>query len=318
MVPTAGRGGSTLKQMRPGWDDAERAALVALLRARPDGLTWPEITTEVAETGSAREVWAHRIPTDLFDQSADGHVLLTEAHADIERWAAAPFDFLTFMDAQYPPRLRDVHQIPPVLFSRGHLVQRDVGVCVVGSRKASDFALSLARRISVGLVERSLSVVSGLAEGIDAAAHVAALESGGRTVAVIGTGIERQYPAVNADLQRRIEREGLVISQFWPAAPPTKKSFPMRNAVMSAYGCATIVVEAGETSGARTQARLAVEHGRPVILAQAVVDATGWGRAMVGNPGVSVIGSADEALQAVDRIRETEEKVGQWLALARA
>lgn len=81
---------------------------------------------------------------------------------------------------------------------------------------------------------------------------------------------------------------------------------------------ATIVVEAGETSGARIQARLAVEHGRPVILSRTVVEATDWGRAMVGNPGVSVIGSADEALQAVDRILETEEKVGQWLALARA
>ncbi len=304
--------------MRPGWDDAERAALVALLRARPEGLTWTQITTEVAETGSAREVWARRVPTDLFDQSADENALLVEARGDIERWAAAPFDFLTFMDARYPSRLRDVHQIPPILFSRGHLVERDVGVCVVGSRKASDFALSLARRISVGLVERSLSVVSGLALGIDAAAHVAALESGGRTVAVIGTGIERQYPGANADLQRRIEREGLVISQFWPAAPPTKTSFPMRNAVMSAYGSATILVEAGETSGARIQARLAVEHGRPVILSRTVVDATGWGRAMVGNPGVSVIGSADEALHVVDRILETEEKVGQWLALARA
>ncbi len=108
-----------------------------------------------------------------------------------------------------------------------------------------------------------------------------------------------------------------MLSQFWPSAPPTKHSFPMRNAVMSAYGRATIVVEAGETSGARIQARLAVEHGRPVLLSQTVVDSTSWGRAMVGNPGVSVIRTAEHALDAVAEILESEAQVDRWLTLAK-
>src|SRR5581483_252563 len=112
--------------------------------------------------------------------------------------------------------------------------------------------------------------ISGLAAGIDTAAHTAALESGGRTVAVIGTGITRCYPAANIELQEAIAHSGLVLSQFWPESSASKASFPMRNATMSAYGRATIVVEASEQSGARIQARLAVAHGRPVVLMNSV------------------------------------------------
>lgn len=299
------------------WDGEERAALVALLRARPERLSWPEITALVAEAGSAREVWSRTVTGDLFDPIADDHPMLVEARADVCRWESASFDFLTFMDGSYPSRLRDVHQMPPVVFSYGRFTGDDVGVCVVGSRDASDRGVTLATDISRGLAERSLSVVSGLALGIDTAAHRAAMEAGGRTVAVIGTGIERCYPAANASLQQRIGEDGFVLSQFWPSAPPTKHSFPMRNAVMSAYGRATIVIEAGETSGARIQARLAVEHGRPVLLFQTVVDSTSWGQAMVDNPGVSVIRTAEHALDAVSEILESEAQVDRWLTLAK-
>ena len=149
---------------------------------------------------------------------------------------------------------------------------------MVGSRKASPEGLAFARATASAVVAQGLTVVSGLAAGIDTAAHQIALEYAGRTVAVIGTGVERAYPAGNAALQERIAADGLVVSQFWPDEAPTKQSFPLRNAVMSAYGLATVVVEAGQTSGARIPARLAVEHGRPVILTRAVVAATSWGR----------------------------------------
>jgi DNA processing protein len=103
-----------------------------------------------------------------------------------------------------------------------------------------------------------VAVVSGLAEGIDTAAHQAALAAGGRTIAVIGTGIDQVDPAANRQLQQRIEDDGLVLSQFWPGSGPTRSSFPMRNATMSAYGMCTLLVTAGEQSGARIQARQAV------------------------------------------------------------
>src|SRR5699024_12355289 len=108
----------------------------------------------------------------------------------------------------------------------------------------------------------------GLAEGVDSAAHRAALDCGGRTVAVLGTGINRCYPRQHKELQEEVAKRGLLLSQFLPDAPPTKTSFPMRNAVMRGYAAATIVVEAGEYSGARIQARYALAHGRPLFFHQ--------------------------------------------------
>jgi DNA processing protein len=298
------------------WDDAERAALVALLRVRPGGVSWPRVVADVADAESARAVWARLVPATLFEQDLDTDHALLQAGEDVARWRGADFTFLTFRDAQYPAPLREVHQMPPVLFTRGQLVPDDRGVCVVGSRNASPEGLAFARETASALVGQGLTVVSGLAAGIDTAAHQVALERGGRTVAVIGTGIQRAYPAENTALQERIATDGLVASQFWPDAAPTKQSFPMRNAVMSAYGLATVVVEAGETSGARIQARLAVEHGRPVILTRAVAAATTWGQALVGSPGVHVADTPGRVIDIVQHVMDLDARVDRLLALA--
>jgi DNA processing protein len=121
-------------------------------------------------------------------------------------------------------------------------------------------------------------------------------------VAVIGTGISRVYPPENAGLHEEIARRGLLLSQFWPEAPPQKHTFLMRNATMSGYCLATIVVEAGEKSGARVQARLAVEHGRPVILTDLVVERNEWARALAGRPGVQVASGLREAAKLIDEL----------------
>ena len=152
------------------------------------------------------------------------------------------------------------------------------------------------------LAERHLSVIAGLAEGIDTVAHRTALDLGARTVAVIGTGINKYYPAANRKLQDQIAETGLVISQFYPDSPPSKASFPMRNGTMSGYGMATIVIEAGEHSGTRIQARRAAEHGRPVILARQVAETTQWGADIARNPWVFVVGSRQDIEAAVDEI----------------
>ncbi|MFG2062957.1 DNA-processing protein DprA [Micromonospora sp. NPDC048871] len=191
--------------------------------------------------------------------------------------------------------------MPPLLFSRGDLRVYDRAVAVVGSRKASRDGLRIAQAVATTLAGRGVTVVSGLAAGIDTAAHTAALEAGGRTVAVIGTGIRRHYPADNQRLQDHIADVGLVISQFWPDAPPSRQSFPMRNAVMSGYAVATVVVEAGETSGARIQARLALQHGRPVVLTNQVMQCD-WAKAFAEKPGVYVVHGTAQLLEAVDDI----------------
>ncbi|WP_018686697.1 DNA-processing protein DprA [Actinokineospora enzanensis] len=298
-----------------GWDDDERAVLVALLRARPCGLSWSQIAAEVADAGSARAVWDQHLPRDLFSADTDEDVVLRAARDDVRAWREADFDFLTFLDADYPAQLREVHQMPPVLFVRGAPRTDEIAVSVVGSRKASSTALRNARDIAAGLVANQVTVLSGLAEGIDTVAHETALSTGGRTVAVIGTGITKTFPAANRALQEKIAVDGLVLSQFWPDAPPTKQSFPMRNATMSAYGRATIVVEAGEQSGARIQARTAVAHGRPVILMDAVAHGTNWGRVLVGAPGVFVAADVTAALDVVRRVLAQSNQLTELLAM---
>lgn len=296
------------------WDENERAALVALLRTRPAKRTWSDLTAEVAAQGSALAVWDELRPATLFDDThADP---LTEAAHDVSVWRSANNGFLTFRDPRYPAQLREIHEMPPVLFHRGTLIADEVGVSVVGSRQASPRGLAIARAVSTELAERDITVIAGLAKGIDTAGHQAALEAGGRTVAVIGTGINQHYPAENRDLQERIAHEGLVISQFWPDAPPSKHSFPMRNAVMSGYGRATVVVEAGEHSGARIQARMAVGHGRPVILTDLVVAANKWPHEFIGQPGVHVAGSTAEIMSLVEEIVAGPETVDELLAAA--
>lgn len=275
--------------------EVERAALVALLRTRPGGRSWTELADRIADAGTAYGVWQELgadSPT-LFDPDEGP---LSAATADLRAWVEEGLRVLTFLDDDFPSQLREIQEMPPILFARGTLAADERGVSVVGSRAATPEALRFAERTATELVRAGVTVISGLAAGVDTAAHRAALAAGGRTVAVIGTGIRRCYPQENQGLQDRIAAEGLVLSQFWPDATPQRHSFPMRNAVMSGYGRATIVVAAGEKSGARIQARVAVAHGRPVILTDAVVQGTQWGRALRGRAGVHVAGTVPEAV----------------------
>lgn len=242
MVPSAP---STLRRMLP-WDDTARATLVALLTEQPQVTSWPTVVADILEAGSAQAVWQARHQQSLFDAGTPEPI--AEAGRRIAVWQGAGLGFHTFRDGSYPAQLREIHQLPPVLFSRGTLEPGETAVSVVGSRRASETGLAWARQLAKALAATGITVISGLAAGIDTAAHTAALDAGGRTIAVLGTGINRTYPAVNRDLQERIARDGLLLSQFWPDAPPTKKSFPLRNATMSGYGRATVVVEGGSTA----------------------------------------------------------------------
>jgi DNA processing protein len=159
----------------------------------------------------------------------------------------------------------------------------------------------MAADLAHALTARHMTVVAGLARGIDTAAHRAALDAAGRTVAVIGTGIGRVYPAENRGLQNEIAARWLVLSQFWPDAPPQKRTFLKRNATMSGYGLTTVIIEAGEMSGARAQARMAVEHGRQVILTSWVAR-NQWAQRLIGRPGVHVAGSVDDVVHIVEQV----------------
>jgi DNA processing protein len=278
----------------------EQVALIAWLR-RPR-VVWSAVTEQLEECGSVRVAAAGEAPAQgsLFETgSADG---LNEAARDLERWEQADIRMVCVLDAEYPSNLRMIHQHPPVLFMRGTADERDVtSVAVVGTRQPTPRGIDQARQLATGLAGNGIPVISGLAAGIDTAAHTAALEAGARTVAVIGTGIDRVYPAQNADLQEEIAAKGLVISQFLPGSSPTKASFPMRNAVMSGYALATVVVEAAHRSGARMQARLALQHGRHVFLMRSLLEHD-WARDYAERPGVTVVETADDVFVGLQRL----------------
>jgi DNA processing protein len=176
---------------------------------------------------------------------------------------------LTLLDDEYPSRLRQVADPPPVLFVRGTLGPADAhAVALVGTRRATSYGHAVAERLARELAGAGVTVVSGLAKGVDTAAHRAALEAGGRTIAVLGNGLDQVYPPENAGLVRQIvERDaGAIVSEFAPGVPPDGVNFPRRNRIISGLSVGTVIVEAGERSGALITADFALEQGREVMV----------------------------------------------------
>ena len=170
-------------------------------------------------------------------------------------------------EPDYPPWLRRVYAPPPVLWVRGALVagEGERVVAVVGSRAATGLGLAFARTLARDLASAGLTVVSGLARGIDTAAHRGALDGRGRTVAVLGSGLDRLYPAENAALADAVARDGALVSEFPLDTGPWKGNFPRRNRVIAGWARAVVVVEAGRRSGALSTARAALDEGREVM-----------------------------------------------------
>ena len=245
---------------------------------------------------------------DLADLAEfSGHIEALELlHASrVQYWqealATLDADIVTVLDDAYPANLRMIHDHPPFLFVRGSLsAADDRAVAVIGTRKPSDEGVRIAQRIAKVLAQREVTVVSGMATGIDAAAHAAAINSGGRTLAVLGSGISRIYPTANAALSRAISASGAMVSQFWPDLGPSRWTFPVRNIVTSGLSLGTVVVEAGPTSGARQQAEHALRHGKRLFLLHRLVEHQPWAKDLVGRPGVVATDDVDEILSAVD------------------
>lgn len=268
----------------------QRAALLALTRAA----TPKDVRTALAASdGDALQALEAITGIASLDQPSVEQ-RLDQAVESYQRWAADGITVVTVLDPGYPQNLHTVYDRPPVLWIRGELDAQDArSIAVVGTRQVSADGLRRARRITRLLVDEGFTIVSGLAKGVDTAAHTAAIEAGGRTLAVLGTGVDRFYPRENHQLQQRIARDFAVVSQFEPDATGRAWTFPQRNATMSGLTQATIVIEASETSGARTQARLALSHGRPVVLLRSLIETHEWARKMSEKPGVRVLNDGD-------------------------
>lgn len=173
---------------------------------------------------------------------------------------------LTWLDEAYPQRLKEIEQPPPVLYLRGELsTEDDWAVAIVGSRKVTPYGRQVTEQIASFLAANGITVVSGLARGVDAIAHKAALNAGGRTFAVLGSGVDRTYPPENRALAEQIFEQGAVLSDYAPGTPPEASNFPPRNRIISGLSMAVVVVEAGETSGALITADFAAEQGREIF-----------------------------------------------------
>jgi DNA processing protein len=301
-------GGFTLRRMPcEGSDRVEHAALIALLQEWDDVdprrryQAWSAIAKEVTRRGSARAVWNERHPLTL-DDAADLEAALRRARADLTAWQNAGFEMVTVLDRQYPLLLRQIEQISPVLFATGALRADEVGVAVVGSRDASMRGRQFAAEVAEGLTKRGIAVISGLAKGIDTAAHRATVASGGRSIGVLGTGVARVYPEANRALHEHVAAAGVLVSPFWPDCPPDRHTLVLRNTTMAGLARASVVAEAGEYSGSRVHARYALTFARPLILSDLVVSSTRWGRKLAGRAGVYVASSVAEVLGVMDQV----------------
>lgn len=284
--------------------DHELAALLVLLRKV--GVSKSEqISSSVLEAPSVVQLLEQMESRNRIDPPFTRADVEAALHT-VEEWRAKGFDVRPIFSPDYPRNLLAIFNRPPLIFIKGRWIEvRDsMSVAVVGTRKASALGLKRARAAGTRLANAGITVLSGLAAGIDAAAHDAALAAGGRTVAVMGTGIDQIYPKENVDLARRIvESGGGLMTQFFPGQPPTQWTFPMRNVVMSGLSVATLVIEASETSGAKSQARHALQHGRTVFLPKSLVQEHEWARKMTdeGMYGVRAV-QIDRPEDIVDRI----------------
>lgn len=290
--------------------------MLALVRATEG--EWYRTATLIEYAGSARRIvrqeWTDFEPFNV-EEAASLARRVTDADvrrysALIEEYEAKGVQLVTVLDAAYPTNLRHVYNRPPFLFIRGRLLERDNrSVAIVGTRKASQRGLDEARQLATELARNDVTVLSGLALGIDAAAHRAALAAGGRTVAVMGTGIDRIYPRQHTRLASEIAESGALVTQFWPDAPPTRFSFPMRNVVMSGMAVGTVVIEASATSGAKMQARLALDHGKRLFLVRSLVMQEEWARRYAERPGSTVVESVRDILHVLVSITRPAEQL---------
>jgi DNA processing protein len=205
-----------------------------------------------------------------------GKIARWRAHFDLAReearMARSGADFLTVRDVVYPASLREIHDPPLGLYRRGPYAFERPAVAIVGSRRATPYGKGVARKLAGELAHRGFCVVSGLARGIDTAAHEGALEAGGATVGVLGTGIDIVYPSENLELFRRIAASGALLSEFPFGRPAAPYSFAMRNRIVSGLAAAVAVVESDVDGGAMITARFAGEQGRMILAVPGRID----------------------------------------------
>jgi len=185
---------------------------------------------------------------------------------EMKKLEQCSIDVLTWHDSDYPARLKEIYDYPPVLYVKGSIIDKDEWcLAVVGTRRPTVYGRQVTDEIVTELSRSRITIVSGLARGIDSVAHKSALEAGGRSIAVMGGGLDSIYPAENANLARSITKNGALLSEYHPGMKPRPENFPRRNRIMSGISLGVLVIEAGKSSGALITANLALEQNREVF-----------------------------------------------------
>jgi DNA processing protein len=287
-------GRATRIEVRPMTDPVDSVAL-SLLPPR----LWRSVA-EALRRGVAPASLLTRLAADCWsDDLTRVDALRADARAALALANTRGIDVVAWSDAAYPIALSTIADAPAVLWTRGRLASLNGhAVAIVGSRAASEYALMVAEQLAHDLAARGLTIVSGLARGVDSAAHRGALAAGGVTIGVLGCGVDVIYPREHSSLAAQIGASGAVISELVPGTPPAPFFFPLRNRIISGLSRAVVVVEANEKSGSLITARCALEQGRDVLAVPGnVLTGRNRGAHALLRDGARIVESADDVLE---------------------
>jgi DNA processing protein len=267
--------------------------------------------------GDLEDAWK-AAPGDLAQAGLGRKVIerILQARAEVdlgkiwERIEAQGIKILTWQDESYPARLREIDQPPPVLYIRGEYLADDLfAVAIVGTRRVTAYGRQITEELSSFLAANGITVISGLARGVDAVAHQSTLKAGGRTIAVLGSGVDKIYPPEHRGLAAQMMERGAIISDYAPGTPPDASNFPPRNRIISGLSLAVVVVEAGETSGALITAEFAAEQGREVFAVPgSILAPQSKGTNKLIQRGALPLLSVNDLMQALDLTHIGEQK----------
>jgi DNA processing protein len=264
-------------------------------------------TPEAVFRASRSELEAAGVSQGLAQSVSSGCAFddaVTQQHKLTETGAVV----IPLTDSRYPPSLKEIFDPPPLLFGRGRVeLTAELTLGIVGTRRPTAYGTAVAARLAKDLAGAGLAIVSGMARGIDTAAHKAALEAGGNTIAVFGCGVDQVYPAENRKLAEQLGRDGLILSEFPMGTPPYPQNFPIRNRIIAGMSVGVLVVEGGEYSGSAITAKLAAEQNREVFAVPGnITSKMSWGPNLLIKQGAKLVQEWNDVvveLKAEDRRR---------------
>lgn len=291
------------------------------------GLGSKRFTQLINKYGEPKVIWdlpdeelkrSSFIPSVIINQIINQKIK-NEVDEHMERIYKNNIKVLTINDDLYPAFLKNIHDPPIVIYVKGTLIKEEKAVAVVGSRSASSYGLKMAEIISSELAKCDITVISGMARGIDSSAHIGALKSGGRTIAVLGCGLDITYPPENYKLMRRIEESGCVLSEYVPGVAPFSQNFPARNRIISGISMGVVVIEANEKSGSLITADFALEQGREVFAVPGNLSSpNSIGTNKLIKDGAKIVTCIEDILEEINVFRNTTINIFEQKELEKA